>query len=181
MRTCKIWLDKYETGVGLDGLSNGEGLSLQINGDIDFNLSNVDSHINSFGDETKVIVNNTIYPLVKSIDFGRNVHCISVSADGKRLLASATHATGHDNTTLIGTDKGGTARVYDLDTSAIVADLSNRTLFRNPTRHYGSLGRFEDDPPDNLYSPLLRSGTIRIHRDRNHVLRALFAVLFVKS
>ena len=81
--------------------------------------------------------------LIKSIDFGRNVHCISVSADGKRLLASATHATSHNNTTLIGTDKGGTAKVYDLDTDtdtyAIVADLSSMHIpTLNSEIYYGS-------------------------------------------
>ena len=76
---------------------------------------------------------------ITSIDFGRNVHCISVSADGKRLLASATHATSHDNTTLIGTDKGGTAKVYDLDTYAIVADLSSMHIpTLNSEIYYGS-------------------------------------------
>ena len=79
---------RYETGVGLDGLSNGEGLSLQINGDIDFNLSNVDSHINSFGDETKVIVNNTIFERqgANANIYTTNITANTITAESDRNL-----------------------------------------------------------------------------------------------
>ena len=79
---------RYETGVGSDGSSNGEGLSLQINGDIDFNLSNVDSHINSFGDETKVIVNNTIFERqgANANIYTTNITANTITAESDRNL-----------------------------------------------------------------------------------------------
>ena len=79
---------RYETGVGVDGSSNGEGLSLQINGDIDFNLSNVDSHINSFGDETKVIVNNTIFERqgANANIYTTNITANTITAESDRNL-----------------------------------------------------------------------------------------------
>jgi hypothetical protein len=79
---------RYETGIALDGSSNGESLSLQINGDIDFNLSNVDSHINSFGDETKVIVNNTIFERqgANANIYTTNITANTITAESDRTL-----------------------------------------------------------------------------------------------
>jgi len=79
---------RYETGYGADGLSNGESLSLQINGNVDFNLANVDSYINSFGDETKVIINNTVFERrgTNANIYTTNITANTITAESDRTL-----------------------------------------------------------------------------------------------
>jgi hypothetical protein len=79
---------RYETGVDETGTPNNESLSLQINGNIDFNLSNVDSHINSFGDETKVIVNNTVFERngANANIYTTNITANTITAESDRIL-----------------------------------------------------------------------------------------------
>jgi hypothetical protein len=79
---------RYETGVDELGASNGQSLSLQINGNIDFNLANVDSYINSFGDETKVIVNNTVFERngANANIYTTNITANTITAESDRNL-----------------------------------------------------------------------------------------------
>jgi len=79
---------RYETGYGADGLSNGESLSLQINGNVDFSLANVDSYINSFGDETKVIINNTVFERrgANANIYTTNITANTITAESDRTL-----------------------------------------------------------------------------------------------
>jgi len=79
---------RYETGYGADGLSNGESLSLQINGNVDFSLANVDSYVNSFGDETKVIINNTVFERrgANANIYTTNITANTITAESDRTL-----------------------------------------------------------------------------------------------
>lgn len=79
---------RYETGVGENGLSNGETKSLQINGDIDFNLSEIDSHIKSFNDNTKVVINNTVFERqgANANIYTTNITANTITAESDRTL-----------------------------------------------------------------------------------------------
>lgn len=78
-----------------------------------------------------------------SIDFGRKVHCINISADGKRLVASAHHSTKTPTVTT-----GGTAKVYYYNESTwqLEGDLSsNRIVDFDDSLFYGSYSEISGD------------------------------------
>ena len=94
----------------------------------DIYLISVNSIVTAYQFDTDSVIGN--------INFGRPVHCMTVSADGRLVLVSANHATSSDYFNLYG-PRGGTVKLYSLTSFTEVAEIPTNTSIDNEM-YYGS-------------------------------------------